>query len=132
MTTLHEQCFLGRDEAVCVLHSALGLLESVASLSQELAGGSEELDISLIKGLMSQRGHFLNELMEFQPTIQVAMKVAGQNSTEFQHFSELTKKIRKCDDILVGALQKRKDVIAGHLEHAQNNIKLQSYANQGR
>jgi hypothetical protein len=132
MTTLHESCFLGRDEAVVVLHSALGLLESVASLSQELAGGGEELDISLIKGLMSKRGYYLNELIEFQPTIQVAMKVAGQNSPEFQHFSELTKKIRKCDDILVGALQKRKDLVAGHLENAQNSVRLQSYAKQGR
>jgi hypothetical protein len=132
MTTLHDPCSLGRDEAVVVLHSALGLLESVASLSQELAGGSEDLDIGLIKGLMSQRGHFLDELMEYQPTIQVAMKMAGHNSSELQQFSDLTKKIRKCDDILVGALQRRKDVVANHLENAQNNLKLQSYAKQGR
>jgi hypothetical protein len=132
MTTLHEQCFLGRDEAVSVLHSALGLLESVTSLSQQLAGGGEELDISLIKGLMSERGHYFNDLIEFQPTIQVALKVAGQNSSEFQQFSELTKKIRKCDDILVGALQRRKEVVAGHLENAQNTAKLHSYFKEGR
>jgi hypothetical protein len=128
MTTKPENCFLAQDEAADVLHSANGLLESVASLSQELAGGSEESEISWIKKMITQRGFLLEELMEYQPTIREAVKVAGRNSPEFQHFSDLTKKIRKCDDILVEALQKRKNTVEGYLESAQNSVKLQSYA----
>ena len=128
MTIKAEHDSLAPEEALDVLHSANGLLEAVATLSQELAGGSAELEISRIDVLITQRGHLLDALMESQPNIRVALKAMGRNSAEFQQFSELTKKIQKCDDVLVGALQKRKDVVAGHLESARNDMKLQSYA----
>ena len=128
MITQLENGIFTAGQAKVALSSVNGLLESVALLSEQLAGEGENLEIASLSGLIQQRGKMLEELVGMQTMIHSALGAAGQNSPEFQHFSELTKKIRKSGDILVGTLQKRKEVVANNIQSTRNQVKLQSYA----
>ena len=68
-----------------------------------------------------------DKLAEFRPVIQKALKIAGNGSSEFQYLCQLTTNIQKSDDILIGALQKRKASVARSIQTVQNEKKLQHY-----
>jgi hypothetical protein len=128
MTTQLDTMILSSGQARLTLCSVNGLLESVALLSEHLAGVGENMEIPSLNGLIVERGKMLEELVGMQASIHSALETVGQNSPEFQHFSELTKKIRKSGDLLVGALQKRKKEVVNNIQSAQNQVRLQSYA----
>jgi hypothetical protein len=115
-------------QAKIALSNVNGHLESVAALSEQLASSGENLEITSLSGMIQRRGQMLEDIIGLQKVIRSALETAGQNSPEFQHFSELTKKIRKSGDILVGVLQKRKEVVVNNIQSANNQVKLQSYA----
>ena len=97
-------------------------LEMTSMVEPLIEGASRE------KWMHRSKEIVLEELVGMESSIHSALEVVGQNAPEFRQFSELTKKIRKSGDILIGTLQKRKEVLAKNIQSAQNQVKLQSYS----
>ena len=108
----------------------MSLFQSFAVLTERMASAGESMEVEEVRSLLAMRGEVVTELVKLEPSFHRAVVENGRNSPLYEHCLDLSKKIRKDDDILIGALQQRKRIAAQRLQQARNRKQLQSYSRQ--